>query len=930
MFASHPARHRNNWRCGLTALLLLGLAAIAMPAPAPVAAASVALAPDRASGQPVGTTIGWTATPADAAAREYRFIVTPDGGAPLIARDFSATPSFTWTPLAEGQYQIAVEARAAADSGAPDETVSAAYTIASRVADGQPVVSATTHPLVALYSIPPCGSGTVRVSFAAGPSPAGGQQTPAVACSPTASTNLYLVGLRPSTTYAIQYTITDGATTRVGPVSTWTSGAIPADVTIPAISTPIAPTADADTAAGIVFNAPLALGDDPTLAQLYATDLAGNVLWYLPYAAGISAGIARPLPGGDILAVVDGPGEHLVRILDPVGHPVRETSLARLNEQLAALPQSAGHTLEPLRALHHEVNLLPNGHIVTLGFTERLFPAGTQGSTTGLPVDLVGDEIVDLDPNLQVDWAWNAFDYLDTGRTATLGESCDPPGCAPPLQDTGASGGVAEDWLHSNAVSYSPTDGTLLLSVRHQDWIIKLDYRDARGNGDILWRLGKGGDFALSNPPAADPFPWFSHQHGIEMLADGRLLTFDNGDTRCNGAGADCHSRGQVYQLDEAGRTATLLVDADMGNYSAALGWAQLLPNGNYSFVSGFQQEPAPAFGQIEEFDPSGTALLAVSESRPAQLYRAYRLTTMYDGCCAPQVAYGTTTPNTNAPTTLTVTSDGPGTVERDIPGTGDNPALYPTGAVVALTPRPANGALFVGWRVDGFERGAAAVLTMTLEAAHTVQARFVAAPAFADLADASPAARLAVAQLAARGIVQGCDPGAGRFCPTDDALRAQMAALLVRAMGWSGERAITNPFTDRDGVDDELWADIGILASHGVARGYGDGTYDTRGPVLNAQAISLVARAMVARGYWQEQPDDPALYPAVPATSGHRQDLATYVHYAGPVRGTTTATAAFNEWDQPTSRAWFAYVLWRAIASDIGTDQPGFRGYFP
>jgi len=228
---------------------------------------------------------------------------------------------------------------------------------------------------------------------------------------------------------------------------------------------------------------------------------------------------------------------------------------------------------------------------------------------------------------------------------------------------------------------------------------------------------------------------------------------------------------------------------------------------------------------------------------------------------------------------------------------------------------------------VDGAARGSAAVLTITVDRAHRVTARFVAAPTFADLAAASPAARLAVAELAARGITQGY--GDGTFGPVDDALRAQMAALLVRAMGWTGERAPT-PFSDRGGVDDELWAAIGILARHDVARGYGDGTFDTLGPVLDAQAISFVVRAMVAAGRWQEQPDDPALYPNVPASSGHRQDLATYVRYAGPVRGTATATGDFPAWEQPASRAWFAYVLWRALASDLGTDQPGSGGYVP
>ena len=65
MFDTRTSYPRPLWRIGLIALLLLSLASVALPAPAPVAAASVTLAADRASGQPVGTTVAWTATPAD-------------------------------------------------------------------------------------------------------------------------------------------------------------------------------------------------------------------------------------------------------------------------------------------------------------------------------------------------------------------------------------------------------------------------------------------------------------------------------------------------------------------------------------------------------------------------------------------------------------------------------------------------------------------------------------------------------------------------------------------------------------------------------------------------------------------------------------------------------------------------------------------------
>ena len=69
---------------------------------------------------------------------------------------------------------------------------------------------------------------------------------------------------------------------------------------------------------------------------------------------------------------------------------------------------------------------------------------------------------------------------------------------------------VANDWTHGNSLQLTP-DGNILYSSRHQDWIIKIDYRDGTGTGNILWRMGPGGDFTFNNVNH-DPWPWFSHQ----------------------------------------------------------------------------------------------------------------------------------------------------------------------------------------------------------------------------------------------------------------------------------------------------------------------------------------------------------------------------------------------------------------------------------
>jgi hypothetical protein len=119
-------------------------------------------------------------------------------------------------------------------------------------------------------------------------------------------------------------------------------------------------------------------------------------------------------------------------------------------------------------------------------------------------------------------------------------------------------------------------------------------------------------------------------------------------------------------------------------------------------------------------------------------------------------------------------------------------------------------------------------------------------------------------------------------------------------------------------------------MAAHKVANGYGDGTFGTTSPVLNAQVISFITRAMMSQGYWQLQPDDAKVYSNVPGTSGHRQDLVTYTHYAGAVRGTAGTAASFEGWNAPASRAWFAFTFWQALSSYFGVDRPDVGGYIP
>src|SRR4029077_19397290 len=136
----------------------------------------------------------------------------------------------------------------------------------------QAVVTPTSNPLVALYSVPPSTAGMVRIQFAvAGDNPTW-LNTDTRVVVPGTSTNVFVAGMLPNTTYQMRHVFSDG--TGSAPVLL-TTGSIPATGTIPAVTVRRPPGPGSDTDQDMVFHQ-LIRGAQPLLA----TNLAGQVTWY--------------------------------------------------------------------------------------------------------------------------------------------------------------------------------------------------------------------------------------------------------------------------------------------------------------------------------------------------------------------------------------------------------------------------------------------------------------------------------------------------------------------------------------------------------------------------------------------------------------------------------------------------------------------------
>jgi hypothetical protein len=350
-------------------------------------------------------------------------------------------------------------------------------------------------------------------------------------------------------------------------------------------------------------------------------DLDGNVLWGYDPGSSVPAASPNPaklLPNGHFLIGYNGVNpdgtDSVVQEVDLTGQVVWQMSAAQLNALLAAAT-CTGCNITVI-GTHHDFAVLPNGHIVFIASTER--SVTLIGDTT--PTNVVGDVLIDLDQNHNPVWLWNEFDHLDVNRHL-LG---------------------AIDWTHTNSVVYSPDDKALVLSSRHQSWIIKVNYNDGAGDGGILWKLGYQGDFALlpGTTNAVDPIDWFADQHDANIISTtsaGTLdvLLFDNGNqhfanstTRC-GAVAPCDSRVPIIHLDEIAKTADITwIDKLAPAFSFFGGSARLLKNGNVEFDQ-CATLPVGIFEVTKTTPPQVVWQMLIAAP---QAYRAFRIPSLYPG----------------------------------------------------------------------------------------------------------------------------------------------------------------------------------------------------------------------------------------------------------------------------------------------------------
>ena len=278
---------------------------------------------------------------------------------------------------------------------------------------------------------------------------------------------------------------------------------------------------------------------------LTVLDARGEIIWYYN-SKYRTAGIARLLNGNILMHRTD----FSTIEIDLLGNTVRqfyaEDRPFPPPEDLEAIPIKGQQTL------HHQPHQMPNGDFLAFSangyLVEDYYSSDTDPDAPRKDAMVMADTVVQLTPEGEQVWSWNTIDYLDPFR---LG------------YDTFWSywwvRGFDQymDWTHANGLSYDESDDSILVSLRNQSAILKID----RQTKNIKWILGRhdGWSEALQDKlltPVGDLL-WPGYQHNPRMTHSGTVILFDN---RAHGGAMAFEerlpvhrnfSRGVEYEVDE-------------------------------------------------------------------------------------------------------------------------------------------------------------------------------------------------------------------------------------------------------------------------------------------------------------------------------------------------------------------------------------------
>lgn len=361
------------------------------------------------------------------------------------------------------------------------------------------------------------------------------------------------------------------------------------------------------------------------LGRTMAVDAEGTVRWYIP----IEGQDVRMQPNGLLLSRV-GSTIQEYNMLGEVQRGWRPTSNPGSNFPNSVFVTTTG-------PFHHDVYPMSNGNYATLMRSSKFiddFP--TSETDPNAPTDTVEidyDTVLEFAPDGTIVHSWDLTEIIDPHRIGY-----------------GTLNHTPADWSHSNAVVHDESDDSFVVSVRHQDAVIKF----SRTTGELKWILGNHDNWAPEFEPylltPVGDLDWQYHQHSPTYLPNGNLLVHDNGNFRASAfnspvAESQNYTRSVEYAIDEENMEVSQVweygPDAEDVIYSRSRGdsdWMPLTDNvlttfAHVAYVDHVAESPFNA--RIIETNRDGDVVFDLEVSRPTSntfVYRSERIHSLYGG----------------------------------------------------------------------------------------------------------------------------------------------------------------------------------------------------------------------------------------------------------------------------------------------------------
>lgn len=155
---------------------------------------------------------------------------------------------------------------------------------------------------------------------------------------------------------------------------------------------------------------------------------------------------------------------------------------------------------------HTDFVELPDGTVATLGWANKLFDNDTR--------NLLGDTIIEVDPDGTQTEVWNIFDHIEPNLDTTY---------APSPVSTGEEVPFLEEWSHVNSINYDADSDDYIVTGSFNHSVMRID----RATGDMVWVVTDGGgatDFEVVSDDRELELP-----HSAQLVDQDTVLAFSRG-----------------------------------------------------------------------------------------------------------------------------------------------------------------------------------------------------------------------------------------------------------------------------------------------------------------------------------------------------------------------------------------------------------------